>query len=165
MALRRHGLSAKAVVNAISMARASRSLARVLGFALGVVVAAVEALALFQARAASMPATANVSATILAPDPMVSVLDSLPAEVKASTGTLLIHVDSALLQASKGAAPVRLSEPSALAGLAAAMLSANAGDGSLRDGVLTAAVSAAPWRAAPNAPASSHMVKVLVEYN
>jgi hypothetical protein len=130
-----------------------------------VVVAAVEALALFQARAASMPATAKVSATILAPDPMVSVVESLPAVVKASSGTLLIHVDTALIAASKGAAPVRLSEPSALAGLAASMLSANAGDGSLRDGVVTVAISAAPWRAAPNAPASAHMVNVLVEYN
>ncbi|HEX5355289.1 MAG TPA: hypothetical protein VFW93_03665 [Aquabacterium sp.] len=112
-----------------------------------------------------MAATANVSATILAPDPVVSVVESLPAEVNASTGTVLVHVESALIQAPKGAEPVRLSEPAAVAVLAAAMLSTKAGDGSLRDGGLTVAVSAAPLRAAPNAPASSDTVNVLVEYN
>jgi hypothetical protein len=165
MSLRRQGLLAKAVVDAISMARASGALARVLGFLLGLVVAAVQALALVQARAASVPATANVSATILAPAPMVSVVESLPAEVDASTGTVLVRVASAWVQPSIGAELVRLSESSSVAGLAAAMLSKNARDGSLRDGMLTVVVSAAPWRAAPNAPASSGTVNVLVEYN
>lgn len=165
MALRRQGLQAKAAVNAISRARAGRVLARVLGFVLGLVLAAFEGLALVQARAASVAATANVSATILAPDPVVSVVDSLPAEVNASTGAVLVHVESALIQAPKGTDPVRLSEPAAVAVLAAAMLSSKAGDGTLREGGLTVAVSAAPLRAASNAPASPGTVNVLVEYN
>lgn len=165
MALRRQGFLAKAAVNAISRARASRLFARVLGFVLGLVLAAFEGLALVQARAASIAATANVSATILAPDPVVSVVDSLPPEVNASTGAVLVHVESALIQVSKGADPVRLSEPGAVAVLAASMLNSKSIDGTLRDGGLTVAVSAVPLRTASNAPANPGTVNVLVEYN
>lgn len=165
MALRRQAPQANAAVSAISRARAGRVLARVLGFVLGLALAAFEGLALVQARAASVSATAHVSATILAPDPVVSVVDSLPAQVNASTGAVLVHVGSALIQVPKVTEPVGVSEPAAAAVLAASMLSTKAGDGSLRGGGLTVAVSAAPVRAAPNAPAGPDTVNVLVEFN
>ena len=135
---------------------------RLIGFVSGLLLAAFEGLALVQARAAPVVATANVSAVILAPDPVVSVVDTLPAGVNASTGTVVVHVDPALNQAPKGPDPVGASEPAAVA---AAMLSTKAGDGTLRDGGLTVAVTAAPRRTASHAPGSPDTVNVLVEFN
>lgn len=142
--------------------RKANAALRLSGFLLGLLLAAFEGLALVQARAAPVAATANVSAVILAPDPVVSVVDTLPAGVNASTGTVVVHVATTSAQASKGPDPVNASEPAAVA---AVMLSTKAGDGTLRDGGLTVAVTAAPRRTASHAPGSPDTVNVLVEFN
>jgi hypothetical protein len=142
--------------------RKANAALRLSGFLLGLLLAAFEGLALVQARAAPVVATAHVSAIILAPDPVVSVVDTLPAGVNASTGAVVVHVDPALNQAPRGPDSVGAGGPAAVA---AAMLSTKAGDGTLRDGGLTVAVTASPRRMALPAPGSPDTVNVLVEFN
>lgn len=141
------------------MTQGGRIGVRLTSFVLGLCLAALEGLTLLQARAA----TARVSATILAPSPAVSVVNSLPPEVSA-TGTVLVHMESALTAAPevRMAEPVSAAEPAVNA---ATMLGSKAGDGTLKGSGMTAAVTAVPSRIGPAKAAGTDTVRVLVEFN
>lgn len=125
---------------------------------LGLSLAVFEGLALFgKARAASpSSATADVSVTILAPVPVVSVIDVLPPAIS-TTGAVLIHLGSAdwvsvpvVSNAAVAATPTVIS---------AAVKTAQSGDGTLSGG-MAVNVSSSPPVAGDADP-----VRVLVEFN
>jgi hypothetical protein len=137
---------------------------RAISFVLGLFLAAFEGAALFMARDASAAATANVSVTILASNPVVSVLDTVPVAINTATGSVLIHIGSTWLQVPKGA---DLFAVSSAAAVNAAALNVRDGEGTLRSG-MTVSVSASPTAAGPaglNASTAPDNVIVLVEFN
>lgn len=141
------------------MTQGGRIAVRLTSFVLGLCLAALEGLSLIQARAA----TANVSATILAPNPAVSVVNSLPADVRAD-GTVLVHLAMPLPASvvAKQAEPVMASEQAVTT---ASQLVGRAGDASLKGGGMTAAVTALPQRKGADGIADADTVRVLVEFN
>lgn len=145
-----------------------RMVGRAIGLMLGLFLAAFEGLALVKARAAPAVATADVSATILAPLPVVNVLETMAPELS-STGAVLIHMGAAtMVQVPK--APDAVNVDASPASSTAAVINTRDGDGTLRGDGMTVAVSASPVSARPK-PAGGHTdntpdaVNVLVEFN
>jgi hypothetical protein len=139
-------------------------MSRAIRFVLGLFLAAFEGAALFMARDASAAATANVSVTILASNPVVSVLDTVPVAINTATGSVLIHIGPTWLQVPKGA---DLFAVSSAAAVNAASINSSDGEGTLRSG-MTVSVSASPTKVGPaglTATTAPDKVTVLVEFN